>query len=420
MNINNMNHISKNITNNNNNNNNNNNGRPKATGGGGLGGGPAGEAEFSVDEDRKTLGPVVKGALHRKLWKLLEAQDFVNYRLLLNLQSFYLRGLPVDAEHEIIPGFEANRRPGSPSLVVQKFLYQNGFLSATEMDSNGWAPVHYAALHGDAAIMHGLLELRADPNCNTEKDQKRVGAPPGIPALNLCLFFNNNDAARQLIFARAEVSYEGTVAVPLHVAVEADNVEGIRMLLEAGCDVHVTNVFGNHGTAVTQALMCGSVVALKEILRAGFRVDFSKSGGLNYAMFLRGGSAEMVCKLVNLRADVNQVFDAWGDSTLLGILTSAASFAYRCGSVTSFSKFGYHSQGATPLMFAIITAQYSGAAALVAEGADLSCRNARGYSVADLAREFPVPDFLMRALEGDPTECKRLYQLESRGSLVGM
>ena len=42
-----------------------------------VGGGPPGEGEFSVAEDRTALAPVMVDALRRKLHMLLQSQDLV-------------------------------------------------------------------------------------------------------------------------------------------------------------------------------------------------------------------------------------------------------------------------------------------------------------------------------------------------------
>ena len=109
-----------------------------------LGGRPPGEGDFSVAGDRVKLRPLLVEALKRKLLLLLEAQDstgldllvscqfrlkdtrsggptsdresaqdLVNYRLLLNLQSVHFRGFPEARPFEPIPGFQAQPLPRS-------------------------------------------------------------------------------------------------------------------------------------------------------------------------------------------------------------------------------------------------------------------------------------------------------------------
>jgi len=49
--------------------------------------------------------------------------------------------------------------------------------------------------------------------------------------------------------------------------------------------------------------------------------------------------------------------------------------------VTQLSQMLYHSEGASPLIMALVCGQYEAAAALIAAGAELTSRNARGCLV---------------------------------------
>ena len=43
--------------------------------------------EFTVQDDRQKLAPILAGALKQKLLSLLRCQDVVGYRVLLNQQT---------------------------------------------------------------------------------------------------------------------------------------------------------------------------------------------------------------------------------------------------------------------------------------------------------------------------------------------
>ena len=97
---------------------------------------------------------------------------------------------------------------------------------------------------------------------------------------------------------------------------------------------------------------------------------------------LRGGSAELVEELLGSRADLNFQNDIYRDLSLLGrLFVLAKSFQHRFGRATAMSALSYHTNGCTPLIAALQTAQYEGAAALIAAGARL-----------DLTNEQPRPD----------------------------
>ena len=166
--------------------------------------GPPGEGRFAKTLDRDRLGPVLQKFLHRKLLMLLEARDFVGYRVTLNLQPVLLRGFMVQPVFNMVP---TDRRIGTKldiaSHEVAEFLIQNGFTTIDEVDSCGWSPLHYAALRGEPLLLQSLLEQRANPNHRATKANAKYGAMKGIVALDLCLRHKNNECCRLLLSAKA-------------------------------------------------------------------------------------------------------------------------------------------------------------------------------------------------------------------------
>ncbi len=59
-------------------------------------------------------------------------------------------------------------------------------------------------------------------------------------------------------------------------------------------------------------------------------------------------------------------------------------------------------------MQAVITGQYEGAAALLVAKAEVDVLNGRKTTALDLAKEIGVPQFLMKGLQGDLTDCERM------------
>eukprot|EP00913_Durusdinium_trenchii_P024250 g22768.t1 len=273
-------------------------------------------------------------------------------------------------------GLQSGGAGGARPLLVARFLYQNGFRSVHETDSAGWSPLHYASLRGSPALIQGLLSLRADPNRLTKQDQPRVGLPPMTSPLTICVCFKHNQAARQLIAARAKI--DGGLLKPLEFASVGDNPEGVRLLCEAGSSVHSRSIMGF--TALEIACCRGAMAAMLEIARqAGENMDLSGALWCALALKAEGGTAGIVEWLLDRRADVNQT-------------------------------------GATPLVMAMIESQYEGAATLIAAGARLDLPNARSCCAADFIREQAVPDFLAQAVEGNLQECRRVSALaQSQG-----
>ena len=136
------------------------------------------------------------------------AEDLVGYRVHLNLQGIHLRGFPVLATDDLIPGFEPDSREHDACILsARRFLYQNGFATVHEVDAGGWSPGHYATLRGDPLIMKGLLQLRAEINRWTRKDQPLAGATVGFTMLGMAGFFKQHQLMRLLISARAKTDF---------------------------------------------------------------------------------------------------------------------------------------------------------------------------------------------------------------------
>ena len=111
-------------------------------------------------------------------------------------------------------------------------------------------------------------------------------------------------------------------------------------------------------------------------------------------------------RLVELRADINAT-DRVGKP--LRALFGIKGLQYRFGKRTMVTRWGYHYGGQTPLMAAVMSGQFEGAAALIAAGARLDMRNCRNWTAADFARGHSVPDFLTDALfHGQPEGCVRV------------
>ena len=159
-------------------------------------------------------------------------------------------------------------------------------------------------------------------------------------------------------------------------------------------------------TAFDAACGAGSLEAMEELLtQTGNKLDISR--GLFCCMSNRGGKAEVLDRLVSLNADINSPFRQRLMS-LHGILFAAKAMQHRFGKATILTRLAYHGHGATPLMLAVMTGQYEGAAALIAAGATLDLRNARNRTVADFAREQSVPHFLKEGLEGRLEEVQEI------------
>ncbi|CAE7527483.1 anks1b [Symbiodinium pilosum] len=364
-----------------------------------------GEGEFTVAADRDKLAPIVRSLLWRKLRLCLQKWELPAYRRLLNLQTVHLRGLAAEPIKDLVPGFSANAVSGH-STAAESFLRQNMLTTVSGADNAGWRPLHYAALSGNVDVVEGLLRLRANPNQRTLKDVPQLGLPLWMSPLDLAIFYKHNDAAQLILAARAQP--EGGFGPALQWASNANNEEGARLLCSAGSSPFARNLLGP--SALDCAAAYGSMAALEELLQHCQPTSLDASRALlSCSDGGRGASAEMVQRLIDLRADVNFQQNLRRDWTLVGrVFMSAQAMKHRFGTKTVGSTRAYHASGSTPLMWALVSAQYEGAAALLAAGARLDICNCRGWRAEDFVKGLSIPAFLQQGLEGDPSACRRV------------
>ncbi|CAE7419445.1 ANK2 [Symbiodinium sp. CCMP2592] len=316
------------------------------------------DSQFTVAEDRVKLGPVLQG--------------------------------PEDHDNHLELG-------GSSARSVQRFLHQNGFRSIHEVDGSGWAPVHYAAMPGDSDVIHGLLEMRADIDRWTKKDQPQSGMLLGMTPLQICGFFRHYSVMRLLISAKARV--DSGLHPDISVQCLSDDPVGVRILCNAGCALYRRNFLGMD--AFDTASSVGALAALEELVtQAGpdlAHADLSKA--LCMAAAFQGARAELIQRLLDLRAPVDAVAERVAMTIPARVLLRAKALQHRYGKDTPLSRFCYHTDGQTPLMAAIMSGQYEGAATLIASGARVDLRNSRGWTAADFAAGHLLPDFLREALQ---------------------
>ena len=222
------------------------------------------------------------------------------------------------------------------------------------------------------------------------------------------MFFKHHEATELLLAARAHL--EGGFSPAVLAAASSDSREGIRLLCAAGARPLARNLLG------VSTLQCAaglaSTSALEELLVQGRPDSLDLSRALFDATWFRGGSAELVQQLIELGADVDFQVNLARDYTLLGrLLFAVKSLRYQIGRKTVLTTLAYHLQGSTPLMQAIRSAQFEAAAALIAAGARLDLCNCRHWTAADFARGQSIPRFLQLGLEGDPSECRRVFSL---------
>ena len=375
--------------------------------------GSVGEGEFTIEDDRQKLAPVMESIVRNKLLLSLRAGDLPAYRRQWNLQMVHLRGLDAEPVCNLIPG-EASSSKDSDSVTT--FLYQNGLVNVHDRDSAGFRPLHYAALSGNHEVVEGLLGRRANPNQRTARPEPGLGLPPWVSALDLASLYGQSSAAQLLISARAQLV--GGLLPSMHHAAR-QSAEALRVLCAAGGDPMVQNVFGF--SPLDAAASGGNRAAMEELMSRAQHSPQELSMALQAATNAFGGSAEVVELLIRHRADVDFQHDPRRDMSRLGRLVFAAqSFQHWVGMRSAASVQAYHCHGRTALMAAILSAQHEGAAALIAAGARLDLRNYRNWTAADFATGQELPSFLRQGLQGDREECRRVAALANPEGYVEM
>jgi hypothetical protein len=372
-----------------------------------VGSGPVGEGVFTMPEDRLKLGPVLMKALKRKLLWLLKAEDLPGFRFWLNHQPFLFRGLDCNL-FEPVPGSEQNHADLNFSPLLMKFFHQNGFCSICKMDGAGFSPLHYATLNGNPTLVQDLLTLQADPNQVTGKIHPDLGIEAGVSPLAISCAFKNNEAVRVLISARGKVTSTASAHRPLIVAAGLNNAEAVQILLHARCPLEPNSV---GVTPLECATGFGSLEALDELLSHSNVSSLDATSALCSVAISTGG-AEVVHRLVEMRADVNSQTGDWFKRTaLMRAVYTFKVLQHRFHKATAFSNIFYHAKDAPPLMLALLSGNDECAAALIAAGAKLHLRNSRGLTAADLIRRRSGPEFLLEACEGRVEACQRVSLL---------
>ncbi|CAE7332843.1 unnamed protein product [Symbiodinium natans] len=160
--------------------------------------------------------------------------------------------------------------------------------------------------------------------------------------------------------------------------------------------------------------LCPVVAAVEELwaqkaLRPWELVEWELSESLITCAVFRGGSAEFVQRLVELRANVNhQRTRSLLPASNFEISEGLGALQYRLGREGVWEAYCYHCNGMTPLMSAVLCGQHESAAALIAAGARLDLVNSRNWTAADFGRERSPPDFLHEAFAGCTEGCERV------------
>lgn len=289
-------------------------------------------------------------------------------------------------------------------FVTAKFLHENGFASVQERDAAGWSPICYAVLRDDPFLIEALVKNKADVNDSNRRAKNDAQLPKGLPLLSLAGTYNNNQAMRALLLAKANVNAKDSLGGnALTASIGMGNKEAVQILCDANINPNVKLLPGTGAFKIA----CGfadvpTIQAIMTRLPANVNLRFALHFGLIFY-----ANVDMVSFLLKSSADINEQLEVPMKKTGWWMLLKFLALRHRV-SPSALTYLAYHHSGATPLMLSIITAKFDCASLLLASGARVDLKNRRGKTAADMVRETGAPISLRPAPK---TNSERIFEI---------
>lgn len=142
----------------------------------------------------------------------------------------------------------------------------------------GITPLHNAAGYGPPENVSAILELGADVNLGASTELG-VQDQQGMTPFHLAAGKGKISSMKLMLDAGAEIELKdgGTGSTALLAAVHGRRTEGIEFLINAGANLHATDVHGR--TALHQATIEGVVEPVKVLLDAGADIQATDNDG---------------------------------------------------------------------------------------------------------------------------------------------
>ncbi|NWT73012.1 ANKK1 protein, partial [Prunella himalayana] len=242
-------------------------------------------------------------------------------------------------------------------------------------ERDGWTPLHLAAQNNFENVARVLLSRQADPNAQ-EVD--------GKTALHVAACFGHVGLVKLLASQGADLERkQKNLRTPLHVAVERGKFRVVQYLLKNG--ISVNSLDQNHYSALHLAVARGKYLICEKLVKYGANVELRTDKGwtaLHLASFK--GHTEIIRLLKGSRARL----DAKGSMewTPLHLATRygdepAVSELLRCGADPNAAE---RSRWA-PLHFAVLRGSFLSVINLLECQADVNARNKVGWTPLHLA-----------------------------------
>lgn len=177
-------------------------------------------------------------------------------------------------------------------------------------------PLQLAVQLGGEDLVRELLEARADPNLqdkDADKDPDYESKTFGDREWHrTALHYASMDKGdlstmRILLDSRADPNMgDAQCSLPMHLAIEAQNLQGLQMLIEANTDVNAGNQrIGMNSSSLIDAAYRDDVDVLDMLISA--KADLNRKGKQGMTALhvaARGRHSEVVRKLVDAKADL--------------------------------------------------------------------------------------------------------------------
>ena len=254
--------------------------------------------DFS-QEEKSQAGVTLREAAPSRVIDWIEAKG-------MNIDDvFSIRGIKtlphLAAEEGRVDVLELLYELNPPSITEYWDNSRTGY-DVTEIITNDWTPIHFAAFHGQVEVMKWLMEHNVDINTT-------AGWGGWFP-IHCAAFGGQVEAMKWLMEQGTDINTmtdKGVIGgTPMHVAASAGHVEVMKWLKEQGADMTAERAFSGSGfTAMYAAVRSGQMEAMKWLREQGVELPSTIM-----CTAVRHGHIEAMKWLEEQGADVNATIDS--------------------------------------------------------------------------------------------------------------
>eukprot|EP00931_Biecheleriopsis_adriatica_P086391 TRINITY_DN61074_c0_g1_i1.p1 TRINITY_DN61074_c0_g1~~TRINITY_DN61074_c0_g1_i1.p1 ORF type:complete len:378 (-),score=76.21 TRINITY_DN61074_c0_g1_i1:450-1583(-) len=250
--------------------------------------------------------------LERAWWEEIMERDDISDETGVNMILELSKGKDLDArsyqeETALLTAMACKWEPGVKTLLELR-------ADPNAAGKNSMRPLHLAVQLGEDCVRQ-ILSARADPNLQNKDPNK----DPDFDSKSFeerewhrtALHYASSSprdvlTMSMLLLSRADPNVpDAQCMTPLHVAIEAQNLKGLQLLIQASADVNVGNYsMGMKTSPLIDAAYHNDLQTMRELISA--RADLDKKGKQDMTALhvaARGRHSEAVKLLVEARAD---------------------------------------------------------------------------------------------------------------------